>query len=119
MAKPAETQRIRERIQTEISGDSAEIAKRLFGEVQGGATKLSRPEFLAYVQRNWQDAGFRQKLLQQVGPKNFLEIARQALATMPLAPVVPSGPANQPVPTEPTMPAPSTPIPWGGLPNGH
>lgn len=77
MAKQAETARVSESIQTELHGDSAEIAKRLFGEVQGGAHKMTKPEYLDYVRRNWGSVQFRQQLLQQVGPKNFLETWRQ------------------------------------------
>ncbi|MDE2096745.1 MAG: hypothetical protein KGL39_05805 [Patescibacteria group bacterium] len=109
MAKPNETDRIREQIQSELGGDAKEIAKRLFGEVSGGAKKMSKPEYLDFVRRNWSSVQFRQQLLQQVGPKNFLEIARQAGVGQPLPTLV--GPAPGVLPAQPTPTLPELPTP--------
>lgn len=96
MAKQAETSKVSESISTELTGDSLEIAKRLFGEVSGGAHKMSKPQFLDYVRRNWQAAPFRQQLLQQIGPHNFLSVWREAFpgAEDALKQVLSGGPLN-------------------------
>jgi hypothetical protein len=58
---------------SELEGDADKIAGQLWGKRPPDMASMSEAEYLAFVQRHWPDANFRNSLLIRVGPKNFLE----------------------------------------------
>lgn len=72
-----ELTQISQRIHQEVERDAPIIAKRLFGN-RSDATPTQRAQFIKYVRTMWDDAGFRQRLLQRIGPRAFLAVAAQA-----------------------------------------
>lgn len=56
----------------ELEADAKAIAEKLWGTRPPGSEKLSKAEYLDYLRAHWADPAFRQKLLLQIGPKNFL-----------------------------------------------
>lgn len=72
-----ELTQIKQRIHQEVARDAPIIAKRLFGN-RPDATPTQRAAFIKYVRTMWDDAGFRQRLLERIGPRAFLAMAAQA-----------------------------------------
>lgn len=61
----------------EIERGAPALAKRLLPRPPG-MTRLPRSAFLTMVREQWQEPAYRQQLLGKVGPKHFLDIAREA-----------------------------------------
>jgi uncharacterized protein (DUF2336 family) len=75
--KKPEIAYIGELLREEMARDAKSISPSLFPPSLPDRVKVSQKEYLAFVQSNWQDQQFRQDLLGQVGPKNFINIAKE------------------------------------------
>lgn len=72
-----ELTQIRNRIHQEVARDAPILAKRLFGN-RSDATPQQRKAFIKYVRTMWDDAGFRQRLLERIGPRAFIAVSAEA-----------------------------------------
>ena len=131
-------------VKDELKRDAPVLAESLLGDGQApDADRMSKDDFIAYVRAGWWDGlpkggknavQFRTDLLVQMGPDNFMELAKKVLQplidnppsnsglalmdalgtgqALPMPPV--PGPAPMPLmaTSGPTLPAPA---PQGGL----
>lgn len=74
MSKEHEIEVLARRARSEVEGDAARIVSGLWGRRPPDMRHLSDEDYRAFVGRHWQDPAYRQSLLVQVGPRNFLEV---------------------------------------------
>lgn len=118
MPKQDNMAQLSQEIAAELERDSRVLAKELFSGGEPDIEHKSKPEYLDYVRRNWPDPGYRAKLLQQVGPKNFMATAKDAWPDgwtpppLPALPMQPSVPMDRPAPpAEPRLSSGPTSVP--------
>lgn len=137
MAIKNDIQYVADSINSEITGDARAISSQIGYEIVRNGDTMSRPDFLALVERNWNDPHFREVLRQSQGDQAFLQIGKElqkrqmnpsqdpvqraALAAQspfptamppPTPPIMPPGPGSYNVPSG-LPPGPSVPLPPG------
>ncbi len=65
------------KMKSEIAADAPKLALGLFPKVPPGMAQLSGPAYLRHVQSHWPDPIYRQELLDRIGPKHFMVVARE------------------------------------------
>jgi hypothetical protein len=86
-ASKGEGDQIGEQLRNEIDADATAIVETLWGKRPPGVEKLSEQEYLDFVRTEWPKPKFRNELLVQVGPMNFLSTFA-AMVGMPLKDVL-------------------------------
>ena len=101
MPRPTPIDALAQSMAQEIQSDTEKLAASLKSEIQSvGTEQMTRAEYLAFVHRNWADPSFRTGLLQQVGNKQFLQVAQDVVEAHGHPPIPPpldvSGMIGQP-----------------------